>query len=189
MDDKLNDFRKKIVEIQNDSNLNPDEKRSLIQKCLKEFSQIKVEEIVSIPDTIPNNTFLKELEVHYADEENKILGCKHYHRKCLKIAYCCQKPVPCRVCHDEMFDHKIDRFKTAQVVCMICKYVQNVGKNCENCGVEFASYFCNVCKFYTDKSNVYHCDDCGICRVGMFIIFLIFYFRQFNDDILNRKTW
>ncbi|KAJ0110871.1 hypothetical protein Patl1_01081 [Pistacia atlantica] len=29
-------------------------------------------------------------------------------------------------------------------------------------------YFCNICKFYDDdiSKGQFHCDDCGICRVG-----------------------
>lgn len=168
-DERAKEFRKKIIEIQKNPNLKPEEKRDLISKCLKQYTVIKVEESIPESDIIPNNIFMENLEVSYANKEENILGCKHYERKCQKIAYCCRKPVPCRVCHDEMYDHKIDRFKTNQVVCMVCKYTQKVGKTCENCGVVFASYFCEVCKFWTEKTDVYHCNDCGICRVGKFI--------------------
>lgn len=36
------------------------------------------------------------------------------------------------------------------------------------CGVEFAQYFCSICKFYDDdaKKAIYHCDKCKICRIG-----------------------
>ena len=42
-------------------------------------------------------------------------------------------------------------------------------KECENCHIEFASYFCSKCKLLDDdnsKGGKYHCDKCGICRIS-----------------------
>ena len=37
----------------------------------------------------------------------------------------------------------------------------------DDCGIEFAAYFCSVCNLFDDRieRNYYHCDKCGICRV------------------------
>ena len=39
----------------------------------------------------------------------------------------------------------------------------------EECKVQFAVYFCKVCNLFDDEGpqkQVFHCDGCGICRVG-----------------------
>lgn len=96
-------------------------------------------------------------------------GCEHYERNCWIRAKCCGKYYPCRRCHDENEDHEIDRHATEEVGCVVCgEEGQPVAKNCRKCGVEFARYFCAICKFYDGKEGkeAYHCDKCGICRVG-----------------------
>ena len=42
-----------------------------------------------------------------------------------------------------------------------------VGKECTQCGLLFGQYFCAVCRLYddTDKGQ-FHCEKCGLCRVG-----------------------
>ncbi|CAB3257906.1 unnamed protein product [Arctia plantaginis] len=38
---------------------------------------------------------------------------------------------------------------------------------CENCGVRFGKYTCLICNLFDDDDKrQYHCDGCGICRVG-----------------------
>lgn len=96
-------------------------------------------------------------------------GCEHYARNCWIQAKCCGNYYPCRRCHDEKEDHEIDRHATEQVACIKCGEAdQPVAKNCRKCDVEFARYFCKKCKFYddTEGKEAYHCDGCGICRVG-----------------------
>jgi hypothetical protein len=55
-------------------------------------------------------------------------------------------------------------------MCMHCNHVQPAGKNCINpeCGKELAKYYCGECKLWDNdpKKNIYHCHDCGICRIG-----------------------
>ncbi len=64
----------------------------------------------------------------------------------------------------------MDRYAVAEIMCMLCRTVQAVGRRCTNaeCGVEFARYFCARCKFYdgTPGKEIYHCDRCDTCRVG-----------------------
>lgn len=100
-------------------------------------------------------------------EGGVLLGCEHYARKCKLKAACCGVYVGCRICHEKL-GHAMDRYKTARVACMECRTEQDVGEGCGGCGVRFARYYCGVCKFYDDTPGkaIYHCDDCGICRVG-----------------------
>ncbi|XP_006825159.1 RING finger and CHY zinc finger domain-containing protein 1-like [Saccoglossus kowalevskii] len=97
----------------------------------------------------------------------KQLGCQHYKRSCCLLAPCCNKFYTCRICHDEVEEHTLCRTNVQKIKCLKCQHVQEVLKKCCNCGVDFANYFCSVCRLYdnADKGQ-YHCDDCGICRVG-----------------------
>ncbi|KAH7578411.1 hypothetical protein JRO89_XS01G0378300 [Xanthoceras sorbifolium] len=64
--------------------------------------------------------------------------------------------------------HELVRRDVKQVVCSLCNTEQQVAQICSNCGVKMGEYFCNICKFYDDETSKgqFHCDDCGICRVG-----------------------
>lgn len=95
--------------------------------------------------------------------------CEHYKRNCWLKAACCGEYYPCRRCHDENESHPIDRHATKLVGCKVCgAQDQPATSHCNSCGVRFARYFCDVCKFYDDEQgkDIYHCPDCGICRVG-----------------------
>jgi uncharacterized CHY-type Zn-finger protein len=104
----------------------------------------------------------------FQDEEKTIMGCQHYRRRVMLRAQCCHKFFACRLCHDEKESHKIDRFKTQTMLCMVCKTVQAAAKNCANCYTEAARYYCDICKLWTDdpEKPIYHCNKCGLCRVG-----------------------
>ncbi|XP_010321192.1 E3 ubiquitin-protein ligase MIEL1 isoform X1 [Solanum lycopersicum] len=121
-------------------------------------------------------------------------GCKHYRRRCKIRAPCCNEVYDCRHCHNEatsmlrkIFDrHELVRQDVTQVICSVCDTEQPVARVCTNCGVNMGEYFCEVCKFYDDDTLLaitfpkclfwtrplqidkgqFHCDDCGICRVG-----------------------
>jgi len=125
------------------------------------------------PEEEPKSIKKVELDTSltYYDQEKGILGCKHYMRGCKKLAACCDQLFTCRWCHDETIsDHKIDRHKTEQMMCMYCKTVQKMAQVCSNtnCGKTLANYYCDICKFHDDAPNksIYHCMHCGICRVG-----------------------
>ncbi|EFJ08658.1 hypothetical protein SELMODRAFT_447967 [Selaginella moellendorffii] len=107
----------------------------------------------------------------YADEENKVFGCKHYRRNCKLRAACCGSLFTCRLCHDEASDHTMDRYQTSEMLCMQCLKVQPVGPNCTTPSCNrfcMARYYCPICKFFDDdsKRSIYHCPFCNICRVG-----------------------
>jgi len=71
----------------------------------------------------------------------------------------------------EKTSHELDRFAVTEVVCSKCNERQPASRSCSNsnCGIEFAEYYCEVCKFWDNKASekkIFHCEKCGICRVG-----------------------
>ena len=57
---------------------------------------------------------------------------------------------------------------TKNMLCMFCEEAQKAGEACVSCGESAAVYYCSICKLWNndhDKS-IYHCTDCGICRIG-----------------------
>mmetsp|Transcript_8705 Transcript_8705/g.21690 ORF Transcript_8705/g.21690 Transcript_8705/m.21690 type:complete len:371 (+) Transcript_8705:446-1558(+) len=161
-----NSQRSLIRAIQGEAALSPATKSRKIQRVLMARTQGN-----EMRAAVEKRKKLEEMEMEHTwfDKERGVMGCKHYPRSCKLKAKCCGKFVSCRLCHDEMIDdHKIDRFATEEVLCMKCGDVQPVGQNCRSCNVTFAKYFCGTCNFYDDTpdKDIYHCDGCGICRVG-----------------------
>ncbi|KAF7687748.1 RING finger and CHY zinc finger domain-containing protein 1 [Silurus meridionalis] len=93
-------------------------------------------------------------------------GCQHYVRKCLLKAPCCEKFYVCRLCHDDEEDHKMDRFQVREVKCAVCDSIQEAQQVCGGCGVIFSEYYCNICHLYDRNKKQFHCEPCGICRIG-----------------------
>ncbi|RZC39433.1 zf-CHY domain containing protein, partial [Asbolus verrucosus] len=80
---------------------------------------------------------------------------------------CCNKVYICRLCHDENEKHKLNRKGVKELVCVKCKTLQPVQANCRNCGITFGNYTCLECNLFDDEGKgQFHCDGCGICRVG-----------------------
>lgn len=56
------------------------------------------------------------------------------------------------------------------MLCMHCKLVQPAAQTCanESCLVRLSRYYCDRCKLWDDDpgKSIYHCDQCGICRIG-----------------------
>eukprot|EP00092_Neocalanus_flemingeri_P029884 GFUD01032449.1.p1 GENE.GFUD01032449.1~~GFUD01032449.1.p1 ORF type:complete len:336 (+),score=92.06 GFUD01032449.1:164-1171(+) len=99
------------------------------------------------------------------------LGCSHYQRKCQLVSPCCDQPYNCRFCHDEdSTNHTLDRRSVKEVVCLVCSARQALSNLCssQDCGTVFGgAYFCGVCKLFDDvDKGQFHCDGCGICRIG-----------------------
>ena len=123
------------------------------------------------------NTCLKNEESKQSCDQNKF-GCKHYKRRCQVRCPDCQEFHTCRHCHDEIKyhnepdpkkSHQLRRHDIKEIKCLNCDHFQTPQEFCENCGIQFAGYFCKICNLYDDdylKKEVYHCDKCGICRVG-----------------------
>lgn len=102
-------------------------------------------------------------------------GCWHYRRKCRIVAPCCGEVFWCRHCHNErkncggLGSHEIDRTRIREVICQRCFRPQSPGRKCAHCDQIFGAYFCADCNFWDDdgvQKQVFHCQRCGICRVG-----------------------
>ncbi|KAK0107299.1 hypothetical protein ONS95_003997 [Cadophora gregata] len=113
-------------------------------------------------------------------DEVEVLGCKHYKRNVKLQCSACDKWYTCRLCHDEAEDHILNRKATKNMLCMICSCAQRAGEFCVNCGERTAWYYCGVCKLWDNDAdkNIYHCNDCGICRKG----------RGLGKDVFHCKT-
>ncbi|KZV46081.1 RING finger and CHY zinc finger domain-containing protein 1-like [Dorcoceras hygrometricum] len=60
-----------------------------------------------------------------------------------------------------VFDrHEIDRYDVKQVICSVCDTEQPVRFLAPSCAI-----LCSNPMFMIDK-GLFHCDDCGICRIG-----------------------
>ncbi|CAD8045758.1 unnamed protein product [Paramecium sonneborni] len=104
--------------------------------------------------------------------------CPHYQRNCDKKAPCCGKFYPCRLCHDANYKGPksdgckteiMDRYNVTIIRCRKCFCEQPPTNQCIQCGIQFAKYFCSICKLYDDDplKDVYHCDECKMCRRGI----------------------
>jgi len=114
----------------------------------------------------------KDQEPSYHDPPfNTIMGCSHYQRNCKVECPTCFKWFPCRFCHDsEISSHKLIREDVKHILCMKCNTPQIPESNyCISCETELANYFCLKCKLYDNDptKDIYHCDKCGICRLGL----------------------
>lgn len=100
--------------------------------------------------------------------EEALLGCQHYMRNVKLQCYICKKWYTCRFCHDEVEDHHLIRRDTKHMLCMLCGHPQLAAQNCRQCGQQSAQYYCDICKLWDNdsKKSIYHCNDCGICRIG-----------------------
>ena len=107
-------------------------------------------------------------EVAQPTERTPELGCIHYKRNIKLQCHECGKWYTCRLCHDEAEDHILPRKQTKHMLCMFCNSPQVASQMCKMCGQIAASYYCSTCKLWSDdpSKSIYHCDDCGICRLG-----------------------
>ena len=118
-----------------------------------------------------------ESQPQAADDALPTRGCEHYRRGCRLRAPCCGEVFACRFCHDAVkFDgerdekkrHRLPRHLVRAVVCTACGLEQPPGRACVVCANVFGEYFCPICVLYDDdlSKKQFHCDKCGICRVG-----------------------
>lgn len=108
-------------------------------------------------------------EADEVERENEPrLGCVHYIRNVKLQCYACKRWYTCRFCHDHVEDHVLPRPQTRNMLCMLCRTPQKAGQWCTKCGEQTATYYCPICKLWNNdpQKSVYHCDDCGICRLG-----------------------
>merc|ERR1711976_918696 len=161
-------LRKQIEDIKK-SGHDPNTTAKLIQAL---FYKKKSENKDSCCHHVEISKFSEEsLKNTYHNEEKGYLGCTHYHRNAKILAECCKKLYPCRLCHDEQEGHKIDRFATKYMMCMKCdkRELQEICNECKFCKAEIAEYYCDICKLFSSNEGrpLYHCEKCGICRVGL----------------------
>ena len=119
------------------------------------------------PSTVPRNRSSDRFSQD-SNEESRALGCPHYRRNIKLQCSSCSRWYTCRFCHDEVENHLLNRPETRNMLCMFCGCAQPASKECIRCGERSARYYCNVCKFWDDDpaKHIYHCNDCGICRIG-----------------------
>lgn len=61
----------------------------------------------------------------------------------------------------------MNRKEVTELICVLCDTRQPVQATCQNCHCQFGKYTCLECNLFDDEDkNQYHCDGCGICRVG-----------------------
>ncbi|EPS37140.1 hypothetical protein H072_9223 [Dactylellina haptotyla CBS 200.50] len=110
----------------------------------------------------------EDKEPSYANDEEGILGCSHYRRNVKLQCSTCEKWYPCRFCHDDKEQHSLIRKDTKNMLCMFCGTAQPAAQTCRQCVRYAATYYCDKCKLWDDDPTrtIYHCNDCGICRIG-----------------------
>ncbi|KAI1118148.1 hypothetical protein F5Y14DRAFT_299530 [Nemania sp. NC0429] len=101
-------------------------------------------------------------------EYEKLLGCEHYRRNVKLQCSTCNRWYTCRFCHDNVEDHILIRKETRNMLCMFCGTAQKASQTCVSCEAPAARYYCDICKLWNDDPDkpCYHCNDCGICRIG-----------------------
>lgn len=64
--------------------------------------------------------------------------------------------------------HVLDRHAVQVLECIECGERQPVARHCNRCGTTFGAYSCLICNFFDndDSKEQFHCNECGICRVG-----------------------
>ncbi|KAK6084923.1 CHY zinc finger [Seiridium cupressi] len=102
------------------------------------------------------------------ESEYRALGCEHYRRNVKSECSTCGRWHTCRFCHDKVEGHQMSAKDTKNMLCMYCGAAQKVGEACVRCGETAAMYYCSICKLWNNDPDrsIYHCPDCGICRVG-----------------------
>lgn len=126
-----------------------------------------------VPRAEPESPVVEAGEVGDEDPDTEeldeaSLGCQHYMRNVKLQCFSCKRWYTCRFCHDEVEDHPLIRKDTENMLCMLCGHAQPAAQNCSQCSEQTAQYYCDICKLWDNdsKKSIYHCGDCGICRIG-----------------------
>lgn len=116
---------------------------------------------------VPDQMQHSRAQDDHNDQESP-LGCAHYKRNVKLQCSACFRWYTCRFCHDGIEDHSLNRRETKNMLCMLCGCAQPVAGGCQDCHESSARYYCGICKLWDDDPNksIYHCSDCGICRIG-----------------------
>ncbi|KAL7276551.1 hypothetical protein RUND412_000431 [Rhizina undulata] len=188
-DDGQQVLRQKLVAITN-SNLTERERAKRMQMLMTEkYNSSRAAREIPGPDSSPHSPALLETDTELnnpyklsaadiaktyrpppVNSESACfeLGCSHYRRGVKLQCSTCERWHTCRFCHDEKEDHTLIRRETKNMLCMHCGKPQPARQDCEFCGIRSARYYCDKCKLWDDdpEKSIYHCNDCGICRIG-----------------------
>lgn len=108
--------------VSSDDSLEPDRKAYIIQWIMVSKYIVAQQRLTSIQDQEteeassqgdpsagkPTKTSTDHKTYHC--QATGVLGCQHYQRKCALVAPCCSQVFTCRLCHDDVCDHKMDRY-------------------------------------------------------------------------------
>ncbi|KAL8118259.1 zinc finger protein BRUTUS-like At1g74770 [Apium graveolens] len=158
-----------IRRVHKDSKLDLESKSRIIQSLHTSRSITTQPKVNSEITKSRNEENISGQSASYRDPLKLTFGCKHYKRNCKLVSACCNKLYTCRVCHDDVADHTMDRKATAQMMCMRCLIIQPVGATCSTPSCQklsMARYYCSICKFFDDEREIYHCPYCNLCRLG-----------------------
>jgi uncharacterized CHY-type Zn-finger protein len=94
-------------------------------------------------------------------------SCEHFINNVQIFAPCCNKYYNCIKCHNNNEKHILNSKDINIIKCQNCNFDNNLGNKCSNCNIIFSNYNCLKCKIWAYKKNeIYHCDDCGKCKIG-----------------------
>lgn len=158
-------LRQKIMEIQS-ADFSEREKAYMLQTLMThDYYRLQQAANDSRPTAEASST---DKQPTYHDHELQILGCEHYQRACKLECNECNKWYTCRFCHDNVETHSLVRKDTRNMLCMYCGTAQSAAQDCMSCHKSMATYYCAICKLWDDdpEKSIYHCNDCGICRIG-----------------------
>jgi len=130
-------------------------------------------------------------EPTFADPTTGAMGCKHYERSVKVYAPCCERYFPCRICHDEVSDHVLDRYKISHMLCMHCFTPQPVASTCASAKCRrrrLSRYYCETCHLFENKEgkHIYHCPFCNVCRLGRGLGIDFFHCMRCNACVSKR---
>lgn len=130
-DDPVHYSLEEVIQQENDRLASKNKKRkrrvalSELRISKKKFTATSAPPVDRTPTQIA--LLAKDLEKSYFDEEEGVLGCSHYRKKCKIIAPCCSKVFVCRLCHNDSTSdgHAVDRY--AYIYCVGRGELRNYG--------------------------------------------------------------
>lgn len=158
-----------IRKISRDSTLDSQKKSHIIQSLLTSHWTISQEKSQSDALVLSIKKEVIGQSPSYRDPIKLTFGCNHYKRNCKLVAACCNRLYTCRLCHDDVNNHSMDRKATTDMMCMKCLRIQPIGPTCSTStcnNLNMAKYYCKICKLFDDEREIYHCPYCNLCRVG-----------------------
>eukprot|EP01053_Blabericola_migrator_P000830 Blabericola_migrator_1__829@NODE_1203_length_5119_cov_116_367577_g815_i0_p3_GENE_NODE_1203_length_5119_cov_116_367577_g815_i0NODE_1203_length_5119_cov_116_367577_g815_i0_p3_ORF_typecomplete_len218_score15_17zfCHY/PF05495_12/2_3e11zfRING_2/PF13639_6/9_8e03zfRING_2/PF13639_6/1_8e09zfC3HC4/PF00097_25/8_8e03zfC3HC4/PF00097_25/7_4e03zfC3HC4/PF00097_25/1e03zfC3HC4/PF00097_25/1_2e07zfRING_5/PF14634_6/1_8e07zfC3HC4_2/PF13923_6/4_3e03zfC3HC4_2/PF13923_6/8_2e03zfC3HC4_2/PF13923_6/2_1e03zfC3HC4_2/PF13923_6 len=112
-----------------------------------------------------------------SETDNKPV-CSHYNSPMELYFPCCATWLRCLRCHRELRSEADQRQfpfceaytdaskRPTLMRCVACGEEQSLSQVCVKCGAK-PKYFCDICYIWDDTGReIFHCDACGICRVG-----------------------